>query len=375
MLESKLAQEMIKKMSRFVDYRISIMNDHGIVIASNDPSKIGNVSEPAYHLLEDESDRSAMHAYDGPRPCVNLFIRYKTRNVGVLSVSGDAKTVENFASLLRVSLETVLEYEGQLQKERSEKSLYERFLNYLLFEENFDISEAEQAAEKYGIKADLVRAVVLIRFDSAYLSSKIEDILSRTEGYQSQDMTMVTRNEDIVLMKSFGTDPEKAVREYRTVMQNLRDNFDQGLIKVGYDPALVQFYVGSLQVSFDLYRKSYFHAIKFCLITKEQSSVHYFNDYILDFYRSLVTINTYHDIFNVYDSVFDEKDKKMISETAKALKTNNYNIVSSAKTLYIHRNTLLFRLNKLKDMLSIDPISRAADRHFLNELAYYFRYE
>jgi len=74
----------------------------------------------------------------------------------------------------------------------------------------------------------------------------------------------------------------------------------------------------------------------------------------------------------VYDTLFSEKDKKQIAETVEALSKNNYNVVYSAKALYIHRNTLLFRLNKLKDVLNIDPIASAADREFFNELAYYF---
>jgi len=39
----------------------------------------------------------------------------------------------------------------------------------------------------------------------------------------------------------------------------------------------------------------------------------------------------------------------------------------------MHRNTLLFRINKVKDTLNIDPIANASHREFLNELAYYFR--
>lgn len=92
----------------------------------------------------------------------------------------------------------------------------------------------------------------------------------------------------------------------------------------------------------------------------------------MNYYRSLATIKAYENVFNVYDTLFSEDDKKQLVETVEALCKHNYNIVYSAKALNIHRNTLLFRLNKLKVLLNIDPVANAKDREFFNELAYYF---
>jgi carbohydrate diacid regulator len=83
-------------------------------------------------------------------------------------------------------------------------------------------------------------------------------------------------------------------------------------------------------------------------------------------------MKAYDNVFHVYDTLFNEEDKKSLVEIVEALYRNNYNVVYSAKDLFIHRNTLIFRLNKLKEILNIDPIANAADREFLNELAYYF---
>lgn len=38
------------------------------------------------------------------------------------------------------------------------------------------------------------------------------------------------------------------------------------------------------------------------------------------------------------------------------MKKNNYNIVASSKELYIHKNTLAFQFNKIRDRLDRNPI-------------------
>ena len=43
-------------------------------------------------------------------------------------------------------------------------------------------------------------------------------------------------------------------------------------------------------------------------------------------------------------------------------------MTEAAKSLFIHKNTMVYRYNKIKDMLDIDPIHEASDRSFLTIL-------
>ncbi|MBP1765729.1 MAG: transcriptional regulator, CdaR, partial [Firmicutes bacterium] len=44
-----------------------------------------------------------------------------------------------------------------------------------------------------------------------------------------------------------------------------------------------------------------------------------------------------------------------MKNTVVSLLNNNLNLTSTAKSLYIHRNTLLFRLKKLTEETGLDP--------------------
>lgn len=45
----------------------------------------------------------------------------------------------------------------------------------------------------------------------------------------------------------------------------------------------------------------------------------------------------------------------------------------TAEALYVHRNTVLFRVNRIKKMLCIDPLHRDNDRALLRLLYLYAR--
>jgi carbohydrate diacid regulator len=200
---------------------------------------------------------------------------------------------------------------------------------------------------------------------------KIIKALTSAEGHLAQDVIAVARNNDIILLKAIDDKKADAVKSYKYVIEDYIKNAIEKL-PVEYETKKIGFFIGSLQMNLNKYRNSHIHAHELALQTKEAAGIHFFNDHILDYYRSLATIKAYDDVFNIYDPMFNADEKKQLVEMVKALYKNNYNVLYSAKELYIHRNTLLFRLNKLKDMLNIDPIAVAEDREFLNELAYYF---
>lgn len=268
-------------------------------------------------------------------------------------------------------MEAMLEYELQMEGDRRRKDKAERFLYYLLFEENIDSDVANKMADVLELKQDWIRACIIIKYDSGFNPRKIVEALTNAEGHSHQDIITIARNDDIIMFKAVDAKLTEAIKDYRCTIEEYLNNFIKKLPEE-YDANKISFFVGSLQRYIDKYRGSFIHAQELGLQIKEKNGIHFFNDYILDYFRSLATIKAYDNIFNVYDTLFSEKEKKQLAETVEVLSKNNYNVVYSAKALYIHRNTLLFRLNKLKDVLNIDPIASAADREFFNELAYYF---
>lgn len=374
-LEPALAQKFIDKTAKHLEYNINIMNDEGIIIASKDASRVGNFHEVAFKMLEGTRDSGIVkedQLYLGTKPGVNLFIDYKNKHVGVICVTGNPDTVHAFANLVKTSMEAMLEYEFQMDVERRRKDKTEQFLFYLLFEENMELGIAEKMAENIELSEAQTRVCILIRADGNATPHQIISALSKAEGYAHHDLIGRARNDDVILFKALGEDFSTVSKDYIEQIRTYVESFKSKL-PGSCDRDQFEFFVGSLQNQIKNYRNSYIHALEMSLYLKGDKGIHFFQNHILNYYRRKVTMKAYYDIYNTYDELFTEEEKKQFVEIVDALRNNNYNVVYSAKELFIHRNTMVFRLNKLKEALNIDPIANAEDREFFNELGYYFK--
>lgn len=374
-LDSTLAQKFIDKFAKNFEYNINIMNENGVIIASKDTSRIGDFHEVAYGLLQGTLDTGVVNEerkFLGTKPGVNLFIDYKSKPVGIICVTGNPETVTNFAYLVKSSMETMLEYEMQMHEKRSKLNKVEEFLFYLLFEENPDLKIAGRMADEIGLNRELFRVPVIIKCSRPHDPKGVVQVLHSVKGHSHLDLMTVARNQDIVIFKVIKSRGGLEVADHKAMLNEYYQDFLDQLPET-FGKEDFTFCVGTLQKRLEKYRPSFVQAQELSLLKKEKSGILFVEDNILDYFRSLVNLKIYDDLFNVYNDLFTEDEKEVTAKTIEVLSKNNYNVVTSAKELFIHRNTLVFRLNKIKSTLNIDPISNASDREFLNELAYYFR--
>ena len=70
-------------------------------------------------------------------------------------------------------------------------------------------------------------------------------------------------------------------------------------------------------------------------------------------------------MFYQYNNQIQGEERIQFSDTTRALIEANFNLTEAAKLLFVHKNTMLYRYNKLKNMLDIDPLRNSSDRTFL----------
>jgi carbohydrate diacid regulator len=58
-------------------------------------------------------------------------------------------------------------------------------------------------------------------------------------------------------------------------------------------------------------------------------------------------------------------------ELIKALEETNYKLSETAGRLYFHKNTLIYRYNKMQDYLGVDPLGSMDGRVFMSLLFLY----
>lgn len=369
-LAQDLAQKFINKVAVDLEYNLNIMNNQGIIIASKDASRIGDFHEVAYNMLTGKSETGVFNSdeekkYIGTKPGINMFIDYKDEHVGVIGVTGDPSTLHTFASIVKRSMETMLEYELINEMKRKKINSSEKLIYYMLFEENTVEQILVNMYKELNLN-DNLRAFIIIKNHTRNDNQSLIKSLSKINSYQ--DLCVEGRNNDIIVLKSFDGSEEDIIKNFKDYIINYIGEFQKKTDGANGD---FSFYIGTIQNNIFKYKTSYLHAQSLILNKKIGRGIHFFYDNISDYFRMVINTKIYDDIFNVYESLIPQNDIKWVVDTIEALSHNNYNVVNSSKELYIHRNTLLFRLNKLKDLLNIDPIKRAKDRYFIDEFIYY----
>lgn len=165
LLNGPLAQEIVERTMRIIPFNVNVMDEHGMIVASGDPARIGELHAGARLALAQrravEIDREAIHVLQGARLGVNLPLSARGAMCGVIGVTGRPDEVRQFGELVRVMAEMILEQSllvGELQRE---KRYREEFVNQLIRRSTTD-AELELWGARLGVDFAVPRSVVIL---------------------------------------------------------------------------------------------------------------------------------------------------------------------------------------------------------------------
>ena len=74
-----------------------------------------------------------------------------------------------------------------------------------------------------------------------------------------------------------------------------------------------------------------------------------------------------------FDTEFGALFADSFKEIMEALRMANFNLNDASKLLHVHKNTLIYRLDKIRETLNVDPLGNNNDREFVNGFYYYLK--
>ncbi|MEG2353323.1 MAG: PucR family transcriptional regulator ligand-binding domain-containing protein [Clostridium sp.] len=241
------------------------------------------------------------------------------------------------------------------------------FLGKLLFSEDYESNHIEQWAKLYDI--DLKDNFFIALFNLSKTSDFIYKNSLKAEALL-QDYVQVTIsnlcNENNVSLVSlihgdniicFITD--KTVEKCTHTMQYL--SIVHSLLSKKYSDLEIYLSIGSTYEDIAMIKNSYGESIKALRLYKKSGLkdkvINYSN---LGIYRLLFEITNIDEIKRYHNDVlgpiinYDMANNSNLLETLKKYLFNNCNLVKTSESMFIHRNTLIYRLNKIKTVLIKD---------------------
>lgn len=374
MIELELAKKFIEQVTQYTDYNINIMNDQGVIIASRDPKRVGTFHEVAYYIVtgtEDMVVTSSDDDYPGVKPGINMVIKIDGRREGVVGITGSPKEIKPIALITKMAIEAMLKYEKQQAEILRRQNRKEHFIAMLTHEEFSDPKTLRSTARQLNYSETIMRIPILCRLKDIDPEPFLE-LIKAGKQHSTEDISFVLDDRHILIFKSMKEADRRLFSDYKYL---IADYLRTALKWLREQEKECKFYIGSFQGSFSQYYYAYQHCKWLEETVDTESTSAFFYDYAGDYIQKIIPMNELQRMFNIYERELEEEFKQEYLEIAGALIACNYNLVSAAKKLFMHKNTLLYHYNKIKDVLNINPIASGQDRLFMEAFYIYLRRE
>jgi carbohydrate diacid regulator len=361
-LTEELAQKIVNNSMNVLGKNINIMNHNGIIIGSGDKNRINTYHEGAVRVIEtgkklivgeDEAEE-----FKGVKPGINLPIKFNEDIIGVVGITGKLEEVSGYGEIVKNLVELMLQQEFLLREIELENKARENYYQQLLSNNVRNDELFNDRARLFNVNQDLYRVVMVIKtspFDNRLLNSEMQTLYSLLNIESNQDIFFI-RGENIVFIKSFETSNFKKQCSIikslaRLILTRLENVFEKVEIGIGQIfPGIKKLYLSyegakhALEVGERVYD---YHDNRIYFLD------HLGYDYFLPYIDSAsAEYYLHHMLENDIAEIFNDTE---IGKIIEALAENNLNISQTADSLFIHRNTLLYRLNKVKEITGLDP--------------------
>jgi carbohydrate diacid regulator len=318
-----------------VDRVIGVIDDNGVIIACSELVKIGEMRQGVRDELAYTSDAVTSGGYT-----------YKPIGTGskweyIVFIEGEDKYAEKIATILAISLSNI----KNLYDEKYDKNSFIK--NIIL--DNILPSDIYIKSKELRFNTEESRVVFLIKFHSK--SDVLSfDMVQNIFPDKNKDYVIATGEQDIVLVKEVkqGTDIKEIEKIAKQIADTLNSEF---YVKVSIGIGTVVDNIKDLarsykeaQVAFEVGK----------VFDTEKNIISYENLGIGRLIYQLPTTLCEMFLQEVFkNGSLDSLDRETLM-TIQCFFENNLNVSETSRKLFVHRNTLVYRLEKIRKLTGLD---------------------
>lgn len=288
------------------------------------------------------------HIMDYEKPdSENVFFKIEVQNqsFGYLWVSGN-DNLEMISKLLHESLVVRLMYEINQSKLNRKVTKDDELVKLLLNKDGFDRDQVLNLMNE--LEFDMTKAVVAIYVihNEGFNNKDVMRLKMRSDNKES--IYSLLDDQSLLIFKTL---PQKCSDENE--LKNYIDEYISSLRN--WDINNCYYLIGTAQYNIRRYMFSFKSALwvkNNIHLTKEKPL--FFIDYIDSFLLQKIPQNDIEDIFNFYIESNKNIDKEEFVEIAEKLYQNDFNLTQAANSLFLHKNTLIYKLRKYEEIFQID---------------------
>lgn len=334
-MPSRVFQGIIQQMKDAIDRVIGVMDENGVVISCSDTSKVGEVRQHASEELQYTLETVSTGGYTY-RP-----INPGDENKYIAFVEGDDKYAEKMTKVLAVSLLNIKNvYDDKFDKATFIKNI---------ITDNILPSEIYLKCKELHFNMEESRVVYLIKFN-AKTDLLPYEILQKVFPDKSRDFIVAINETDLVVIKEVSPDetPKDIEEQASTLADTLGTEF-YTRVSIGISSV-----VDNIKNLPRAYKEAQLALEIGKVFESEKNIINYENMGIGRLIYQLPT--TLCEIF--LSEVFKNGNLESLDRetllTIRVFFENSLNVSETSRKLFVHRNTLVYRLDKIQKLTGLD---------------------
>ena len=316
-MSNRLFQTIVHQMTDAVDRTIGVIDESGTVISCSELGRIGEVLSPEVNAVFQSAETLVTDGYAYKSFGALMHPEY------AVFVEGDDELAVKYTALLAVSLSGIKQY-------YDEKYDRGNFIKNVILD-NILPGDIYLKARELRFNNDVTRVVVLIRITD-HVDISVFDVIQNLFPDKSKDFVINLNETDIALIKEVkpNVDPRDLEKLARSISDSLGAEF--------YSHVLVG--IGTTVEGIKDLARSFREAQVALEVGK-----------VFDQLPTTLCEMFLKEVFK--RGSIDTLDQETLFTIQKFFE-NNLNVSETSRKLFVHRNTLVYRLEKIKKLTGLD---------------------
>lgn len=360
-LDPRLLQDIVTRTMKIIDTNINVMDGKGRIIGSGDEERLGELHEGALLSLSHgrivDIDEAVARQLHGVKPGINLPLRLEGEIVGVIGLTGNPGQLRQYGELVCMAAEMMMEQARLVHLLAQDSRLREELVLNLIRTEEISPALMEWA-QRLGVDINEPRVVAVVDVDSGQLSvdsamSELQELQTLlTTPERNNLIAIVSLTEMVVLKPALNSHGRWDAIDHRRRMESLLSRMtERGRLRVRL--SLGNFFTGPGSIA-----RSYRTARTTMAVGKQrmpEQRCYYYQDLVLP-----VLLDSLRGGWQANELALPLAKLRAMDSNGLLRRTlacwfrNNVQPTATAKALFIHRNTLEYRLNRISELTGLD---------------------
>ena len=340
-ISENLAQEIVNAVKEVVDKDINFIDKNGIIIGSTDKKRLNTFHEAGYKAVKTLANVivEENNEYEGSKSGINYPIKINNEAIGAIGITGEPNEISKYGFLVKKITEIFIKEQQLNYKFEADKQRINYVVKSIIYNDIEDKVEIENILQEFNISVNQKFAVVIMQINkdikSSYVESIKNDITKVFDSIGNIFNIYIYPNEFIALINEERYEKLKVI--YIDTLRKYKVNIRGG--------------VGRLKNLYTTY-KSYQEAR---IALKYSIKYNKILTYIDDLDLELILENIDNEIKIQYINKILENLNDEEIDLLELYYSNNMSLKQTSDELYIHKNTLQYRLEKIYNKCNLNP--------------------